>query len=114
MTGEQGPVPRIAVLAGVNGAGKSSLGGAIIRAAGQDYFNPDEAATSIRDSIGCSQEEANSLAWQEGKESLESAIHGRYNYAFESTLAGNTIPALLVEAVGAGMEVFVWFVGLSS
>jgi predicted ABC-type ATPase len=114
MSPEQQPTARIVVLGGVNGAGKSSLGGAFIRAAGQDYFNPDETAMSIRDSTGCSQEEANSLAWQEGKRRLESAIHGRYNHAFESTLAGNTIPALLAEAAGAGIEVFVWFIGLSS
>ena len=37
------------VLAGTNGAGKSSIGGAMIRAAGADYFNPDEAARRIQD-----------------------------------------------------------------
>jgi predicted ABC-type ATPase len=105
---------RIVVLAGVNGAGKSSLGGAFMRGGGQDYFNPDEVATLIRDSTGCSQDEANSLAWQEGKRGLESAIQGRYDYAFESTLGGSTIPTLLVKAAGAGLEVFVWFIGLSS
>ena len=36
--------PRLYALAGVNGAGKSSVGGAMIRASGADYFNPDEAA----------------------------------------------------------------------
>jgi predicted ABC-type ATPase len=37
-------IPRIFVLAGVNGAGKSSIGGAMLRALGADYYNPDEAA----------------------------------------------------------------------
>jgi len=114
MTPGQHPTPRIVVLAGINGAGKSSLGGAFMRAARQDYFNPDEAARLIRDSTGCSQDEANSLAWQEGKRGLESAIQGQYDYAFESTLGGNTIPAMLVEAAGTGLEVFVWFIGLST
>jgi predicted ABC-type ATPase len=40
--------PVIHVLAGVNGAGKSSIGGATVRAAGGEYFNPDEAARRIR------------------------------------------------------------------
>lgn len=103
----------IFVLAGVNGAGKSSIGGAFIRGSGQNYFNPDEAARRIRGSSGCWQDEANSLAWEEGRRRLESAISGRFNYAFESTLGGHTIPALLVEANTAGMDVLVWFIGLS-
>jgi len=32
--------PRIYILAGVNGAGKSSIGGAAFRAFGADYYNP--------------------------------------------------------------------------
>ncbi|MEA2414927.1 MAG: hypothetical protein QOI58_1584 [Thermoanaerobaculia bacterium] len=106
--------PRILVLAGVNGAGKSSLGGEIIRRGGLDYFNPDEAARRIKASTGCTVDEANSLAWAEGKRHLESAIKGRLNHAFESTLAGHTIPALLIDAARSGIEVLVWFVGLSS
>jgi predicted ABC-type ATPase len=104
--------PRILVLAGVNGAGKSSLGGEIIRRGGLDYFNPDEAARRIKASTGCTVDEANSLAWAEGKRHLESAIKGRLNHAFESTLAGRTIPALLIDAARSGIEVLVWFVGL--
>ena len=106
--------PAIFVLAGVNGAGKSSIGGAFIRGSGLNYFNPDEAARRIRDSTGYSQDEANSLAWEEGRRRLESAIRSRVNYAFESTLGGHTIPALLVEANTAGMDVLVWFIGLSN
>jgi predicted ABC-type ATPase len=106
--------PVIYVLGGVNGAGKSSLGGALIRSSGLDYFNPDEVARRIRGTIACSQDEANSLAWEEGKRRLESAIRGPFSYAFETTLGGHTIPALLVEAARAGIEVLVWFVGLST
>ena len=40
--------PRINVLAGVNGSGKSSVAGATIRSAGGDYYNPDEAAAGFR------------------------------------------------------------------
>ena len=40
-------IPCIYVLAGTNGAGKSSIGGAMFREAGAEYFNPDEAAQHI-------------------------------------------------------------------
>ena len=43
----RGAAPRLYVLAGVNGAGKSSIGGAMIRASGADYYNPDEAAKAL-------------------------------------------------------------------
>ena len=104
----------ILVLAGVNGAGKSSLGGASIRGRGLQYFNPDEAAKRIRDATGCAAEEANALAWKEGKERLQAAIARRSNHAFESTLGGQTISALLVDAARAGIDVVIWFVGLST
>lgn len=106
--------PVIFVLAGVNGAGKSSVGGTYIRSRGEDYFNPDEATRKIRQETGCSEEEANGLAWEKGKKLLETAIRNRKNHAFESTLGATTIPRLLVEAATTGFEVQVWFVGLSS
>ena len=40
-------VPGIYVLAGTNGAGKSSVAGAEFRARGVDYFDPDETARRI-------------------------------------------------------------------
>src|SRR5258708_26643890 len=104
----------IGVLAGVNGAGKSSLGGALVRAHRIEYFNPDEAARKIQRVTGCASNEANSIAWEMGKRRLEAAISNRLNYAFESTLGGRTIPALLVAAAQSGIEILVWFVGLSS
>lgn len=103
----------IFVLAGVNGAGKSSVGGARLRQEGLEYFNPDEAAQRIRSAIGGSVEEANARAWEEGRRRLESAIEDRSNFAFESTLGGNTIPKLIRQAAETGMEVLVWFIGLS-
>lgn len=103
----------IYVLAGTNGAGKSSVAGAAIRARGADYFNPDEAARRILDANrGMDQREANSQAWLQGKRLLEDAIALRREFAFETTLGGNTIPALLERAHDAGLAVRVWFVGL--
>jgi len=107
--------PRVYVLAGVNGAGKSSIGGAAFRAFGTDYYNPDEAARAlIAANPGLSQADANGLAWQQGKRLLEQAIANRLHFAFETTLGGNTIPGLLAGAASQGIEVHVWYVGLSS
>jgi len=106
---------RIYVLAGTNGAGKSSIAGATFRASGAEYFNPDEAAAAIRaTSPGMTQAEANSQAWFEGKRLLEKAIAERLDFAFETTLGGNTITNLLEHALEAGIEVRVWYAGLSS
>jgi len=107
--------PRIYVLAGVNGAGKSSLGGAAVRELGGDYYNPDDAARSLmiaNPQLG--QTEANGKAWLIGKKLLEKAIANRLHFAFESTLGANTIPALLREAAQKGFDVHIWYAGLSS
>ena len=40
-------MPRITVLAGTNGAGKSSIAGTRLREAGGAYFNPDEETRRI-------------------------------------------------------------------
>jgi predicted ABC-type ATPase len=106
--------PRIQVLAGTNGCGKSSIGGAMLRHfKGTDYFNPDEIARLIRASRpDLPQSEANALAWHQGKVLLERAISERRSLAFETTLGGSTIARLLREALLAGLEVCVWYAGL--
>ncbi len=107
--------PSIFVLAGTNGAGKSSVAGTEFRARGMDYFNPDEATRRILDANpAAGLAEANSLAWLQGKRLLEVAISQRLRFAFETTLGGNTIPALLEKAHDAGLAVRIWFVGLES
>ena len=107
--------PRIFVLAGVNGAGKSSIGGASFRASGADYYNPDEAARALMAANpGLRQTDANSAAWHQGKRLLEQAMARRLDFAFETTLGANTIPRLLAEAASQGIEVRVWYAGLSS
>lgn len=105
--------PSIYVLAGTNGAGKSSVAGAAFRDHGTDYFNPDEATRRILEAnpdIGL--DEANSEAWLQGKRLLEKSITERLEFAFETTLGGNTIPGLLADAHDAGLAVRVWYVGL--
>jgi predicted ABC-type ATPase len=95
-------IPCLYVLAGTNGAGKSSLGGAMFRESGADYFNPDEAALRLRSANpGMAQEEANSAA-------------ERLNFAFETTLGGHTIAGLLRQALSEKIEVRIWYVGLAT
>jgi len=107
--------PRIYVLAGVNGAGKSSIGGAMIRASGSDYYNPDEAARAlIAANPGLEQVKANAAAWRQGKRLLERAIAERLDFAFETTLGGGTMTQLLADAAEAGFEVRIFYVGLAS
>jgi predicted ABC-type ATPase len=80
---------------------------------GIGYFNPDEVATRIlAANPGITQEDANSVAWHEGKRLLERALAERLNFALETTLGGNTITALLQEALSSGVEVRIWYVGL--
>jgi len=107
--------PRIYVLAGTNGAGKSSIAGAMLTEEGVEYFNPDEAAELIRvANPGITLEQSQSAAWDEGRRLLERAINERLDYAFETTLGGRTIPALLEKAMEAGIEVRIWYVGLTN
>ena len=107
--------PRIYVLAGVNGAGKSSIAGAAFREQGGDYYNPDEAARQLRTrQPALSQTDANSRAWHTGRALLEEAIAARLDYAFETTLGASTIPRLLAHAAAQGIEVRVWYAGLAT
>jgi predicted ABC-type ATPase len=107
--------PRIYVIAGVNGAGKSSVAGEAFRQSGADYYNPDEAARGlVKATPTLTQAEANSAAWHEGVRLLKRAIDERLDFAFETTLGANTIPRLLRKAAKAGIEIFVWYVGLES
>lgn len=107
------------MLAGCNGAGKSSIGGQAFQTAGIPYFNPDAAAReaiAIARTYGrhLTQGEANAWAWHEGVKRLRRAIAEHGNYALETTLGGDTIVGLLLEAADAGLTVNVWFVGLDS
>lgn len=106
---------RIYVLAGVNGAGKSSIAGAAFREWGGEYFNPDEAARRlVSANPGLTQAEANGAAWRQGRSLLERATEKGLDFAIETTLGGNTITRLLAEAAARGIGIHVWYVGLAS
>jgi predicted ABC-type ATPase len=107
--------PCIYVIAGTNGAGKSSIAGATFRQHGVEVFDPDAAARRIASRLpGVGAVEVNSAAWHEGRRLLERAIAERLSFAFETTLGGTTMTGLLERALEAGLEVRVWYVGLDS
>lgn len=108
------PRPVLFVLAGVNGAGKSSIGGFLLERAGLAWFNPDTFARELVAGGGWDQVQANAEAWSEGLRRLDQAIARRASYAFETTLGGETITTRLIEAAASTHDVEVWFCGLDS
>jgi predicted ABC-type ATPase len=105
--------PFIFVLAGVNGAGKSSVGGHLLAEHGLTWFNPDSHARASMARRPMPLEDANADAWQFGREQLEEAIATGSNFAFETTLGASTIPGLLIKA-SATHDVTMWYCGLAS
>lgn len=107
------PRPVLYVLAGVNGAGKSSIGGHLLREAGLSWFNPDTFARELIAATGCGQTTANSQAWHEGMRRLDAALANGQNYAFETTLGGDTVAQKILDATRSH-DVLMWFCGLDS
>ncbi len=105
--------PVLYVLAGVNGAGKSSIGGHLLERSGLTWFNPDTFARELMAATGCNQETANAQAWAEGMRRFDDAIAQRRNHAFETTLGGKTVAAKILQAIRTH-DVLLWFCGLSS
>ena len=85
--------PTITVLAGTNGAGKSSIGGAQLDAGRAPFYNPDIATRElIAANPGMTLDEANAAAWRIGKDRLEAAIETRTNFNLETTSAAQPSP----------------------
>jgi len=110
--------PAIRVLAGVNGAGKSSLLGQqlrneSVRLLDQEvcWFNPDDYARELADGSRMELARANIDAWNEGLRRLRHAIAERQNYAFETTLGGRTLSAELIRAA-ATHDLHMYYCGL--
>lgn len=105
--------PFIFVLAGVNGAGKSSVGGALLAEHGLAWYNPDSYARELVAQLGLDVEDANGRAWEYGRVQLAAALAQRRNHAFETTLGASTIPELLAKA-SRTHDVVMIFCGLAS
>ena len=99
----------------MNGAGKSSIGGATFREFGADYFHPDEFARALMSRHpAMGQTEANAVAWLHGRNLLERTMAQRLDFALETTLGGSTISKLLLQAASERIAIRVWYIGLSS
>ncbi len=105
--------PVLFVLAGVNGAGKSSIGGYLLRQAGLSWFDPDAFAGDLIAATGCEPARANAAAWHEGVRRIDAAIAEGRTHTFETTLGGRSIPAKIRAAMPTH-DVLMWFCGLSS
>lgn len=109
--------PVLYVLAGVNGAGKSSIGGHFLERAGLTWFNPDtfarELMAALPEYAGCNQVTANAQSWKEGMRRLDEVIAKGHSHAFETTLGGNTVTRKILAATQTH-DVMVWFCGLAS
>ncbi len=105
----------ITVIAGINGAGKSSITGSHITANGGQYFNPDEHCRDLmRQNPKMTLDEASGEAWKAGYEMLRRAIENGDPLAFETTLGGSSISDLLEHAMPGGTPVRILYTGLSS
>jgi len=107
------PRPVLFVLAGVNGAGKSSVGGHLLDRQRLTWFNPDTFARELVATSGCGQPIANAHAWTESVRRLDEAIAGGHSHAFETTLGGRTVAARIAAAAQTH-DVMMWFCGLAS
>lgn len=105
--------PFILVLAGVNGVGKSSVGGSLLAEHGLSWYNPDSYARELVRQLGLDLDKANGQAWEYGRSRLEAAIREGRNFAFETTLGGRTMADMLAAAAGSH-NVMMLFCGLDS
>lgn len=105
--------PVLYVLAGVNGAGKSSIGGHLLTCAGLAWFNPDTFARELISATDCDQTTANAAAWTEGQRRLSAALTQGLSFAFETTLGGRSV-AKRLKTASQTHDVLIWFCGLAS
>ena len=105
--------PVLHVLAGVNGAGKSTVGGYLLKRDDLTWFNPDTFARELMTRSNYDQMTANASAWHEGMRRLNEAIASRQNFAFETTLGGKTVSERILLTTKTH-DVQVWFCGLAS
>jgi predicted ABC-type ATPase len=87
----------------------------MLRARGGHYFNPDEATRAIAaQNPAMDAGQANTLAWQLSVAKLREAVATKTSYTFETTLGGQTVTGLLLEAAAAGITLSIWYCGLES
>jgi predicted ABC-type ATPase len=105
----------IRVVAGVNGAGKTSVLGRWLREEAGPVYDPDAvAARLVAANLSATLGEAQGEAWERGYKRLVAAVDAGSNFNLETTLAGATITRELERALRAGQPVRMLYVGLDS
>ena len=105
--------PHVVMIAGPNGAGKSTVApGLLAGALGVvEFVNADLIAR------GLSGFDPDRAAFEAGRVMLgriEYLSKQRVDFAFETTLGGSTITALLEKAIAWEIAVRIWYVGLAT
>jgi predicted ABC-type ATPase len=85
----------------------------MLKAHGLTWFNPDAFSRALVAQSGVSKDVADGQAWPYGKSRLEAAIADGTDFAFETTLGGNTI-LQLVGAAATTHDVIMIFCGSSA
>ena len=104
--------PRLTVVGGPNGVGKSSFVAAL-QTSGYPFgrfLNPDDIAQTLSGAPA-------SRAWQAGRETLRQSralIASRTTFSRESTLSSNEILRTMQTAKDAGFAVVLLFIGVSA
>lgn len=104
--------PVLVVLAGLNGAGKSSVLSAALTQNQLTWFNPDDFARARR-AQGIDPRTANGEAWAQSLRFLQQAIDDKLDHAFETTLRGKSMTAAILKACETH-DVTLLFCGLAT
>lgn len=105
------PKPILTIIAGANGAGKSTFTNSVIAELEVPVIDPDAEARLLRP------DEPEAAAIQAGKQALSRArayLQNDQSFAVETTLSGNTYLRMMMQAQRRGWQVEMIYIGVSN